>query len=112
MSGRKLGGGRILGSGKGLGPPSTPAAAADVDLPRSRSPFPPSESSLSIGSSAASPSGSAGLPDFSQDLNANISLGGPSKASRSAGQKLLCPICNEEMVRLIWYSNREGKMKY
>ncbi|KAI1405007.1 VAC1 protein [Hypoxylon fuscum] len=92
MSGRKLGGGRILGSGKGLAPPA-------VQRERAAS---PSDSTLSIGSPAAStsPGTSSPLPDYGQDLTSNISLGGPSSGAR-ARSNLVCPICEEEMLTLL-----------
>ncbi|KAI1078014.1 VAC1 protein [Whalleya microplaca] len=99
MSGRKLGGGRILGNGKGLAPPAPPA----VKRERAASPSAPSDSTLSIGSpgaSSISPGTSSPLPDFPQDLTSNISLGGPSSAGH-AGSKLVCPICEEEMLTLL-----------
>ncbi|KAH7376921.1 VAC1 protein [Plectosphaerella cucumerina] len=98
MSGRKLGGGRILGSGKGLAPP-TPVAAQQ----RAASPFAPSDSTLSITSSASPPPipspAAAALDIPSQDLTSNISLG-TSRADPS-GSKLTCPICEEEMMTLL-----------
>ncbi|KAI1371422.1 VAC1 protein [Hypoxylon crocopeplum] len=103
MSGRKLGGGRILGSGKGLAPP-TPLA---IQRERAASPSAPSalsDSTLSIGSPATSSVSlngtSSPLPDFSQDLASNISLGGPSNGGQS-GSQLVCPICDEEMLTLL-----------
>ena len=121
MSGRKLGGGRVLGSGKGLAPPSPspnsnpnstptspgsrPGAGAGVG-PRARatSPFAPSDAStLSFRSpspSSLSPPSSSPLPEFSQDLASNISLGGPSNGD-STGNRLVCPICSEEMLTLL-----------
>ncbi|KAM7216594.1 vacuolar segregation protein pep7 [Rhypophila decipiens] len=102
MSGRKLGGGRILGNGKGLAPPSPLPAQA----PRAASPFAPSDSStISFHSrnstqNSISPPSSGPLPDFSQDLTANISLAGPSNGT-PASNKLVCPICEEEMVTLL-----------
>ncbi|TQN72285.1 Vacuolar segregation protein pep7 [Colletotrichum shisoi] len=97
MSGRKLGGGRILGSGKGLAPPTPPAVQGHRRTP---SPFAPSESTLSLNSSSASPPVSSPLPDFAQDLTSNISVGGPSRTA-TAGSKLVCPICEEEMLTLL-----------
>lgn len=88
MSGRKLGGGRILGSGKGLAPRTPPGSSAQ----RATSPSAPSDSTLSLNSSSA-----ASGPDPMQDLASNISLGGPSKVASST--ELVCPICEEEMVR-------------
>ncbi|KAI1420027.1 FYVE zinc finger protein [Xylaria sp. FL1777] len=98
MSGRKLGGGRVLGSGKGLAPPVSPAVRRE----RATSPSAPSDSTLSIGSPAASvsPSTSSPLPDFAQDLASNISLAGPSDVG-NAGSRLVCPICSEEMLTLL-----------
>ncbi|KAI1442086.1 VAC1 protein [Annulohypoxylon stygium] len=100
MSGRKLGGGRILGNGKGLAPPAPPAIRRErATSPSAQSA--PSDSILSIGSPAASLSpGTSPLPDFAQDLTSNISLGGPSNGSQS-GSKLVCPICEEEMLTLL-----------
>ncbi|TDZ37999.1 Vacuolar segregation protein pep7 [Colletotrichum trifolii] len=95
MSGRKLGGGRILGNGKGLAPPTPPAVQSHR---RTSSPFAPSESTLSLNSSSASPPVSSPLPDFPQDLASNINVGGPS---RSPSSKLVCPICEEEMLTLL-----------
>ena len=104
MSGRKLGGGRVLGSGKGLAPP--PASPANG--PRASSPFAPSdaESTVSMHSrnstqNSISPLSSSPLPDFSQDLTANISLAGPSNGA-AADNELLCPICGEQMVCPNW----------
>ncbi|KAI1134707.1 VAC1 protein [Hypoxylon sp. FL0543] len=97
MSGRKLGGGRILGSGKGLAPPAPPV----IQRERAASPSAPSDSTLSIGSPATSLSpGTSPLPDFSQDLTSNVSLGGPSNGGQP-GSKLVCPICEEEMMTLL-----------
>lgn len=87
-----------MGSGKGLAPPVPPAVRRE----RATSPSALSESTLSIGSPAASvsPSTSSPLPDFAQDLASNISLAGPSDIG-NAGSKLVCPICNEEMLTLL-----------
>ncbi|KAM3564847.1 hypothetical protein ARSEF4850_001674 [Beauveria asiatica] len=90
MSGRKLGGGRILGSGKGLAPPSV--------APRASSPMAPSESTVSIGSSSLSPPISGSLPDIGHDIGSSISVGAQPKAGLSSDGGLVCPICNEEML--------------
>ncbi|KAK3290398.1 FYVE zinc finger-domain-containing protein [Chaetomium fimeti] len=101
MSARKLGGGRVLGSGKGLAPP--PSAHA----PRASSPFAPSDSSTrSVRSRnstpvSLSPSSSSPLPDFSQDLASNVTVAGPSSNGTSPGNKLACPICEDQMVTLL-----------
>ncbi|KAK4446889.1 vacuolar segregation protein pep7 [Podospora aff. communis PSN243] len=104
MTGRKLGGGRVLGSGKGLAPPSL--SPAPTPSPRAQSPFPPSDSStVSFHSrnstrESISPPSSNTIPDFSQDLASNVNLGGPSRESASSS-KLVCPICDEEMMTLL-----------
>ncbi|GAP86958.1 putative FYVE zinc finger [Rosellinia necatrix] len=101
MSGRKLGGGRVLGSGRGLAPPVAPAVRRE----RATSPSAPSDSTrsgVSVRSPAASlsPSASSPLPDFAQDLTSNVSLAGPSNIANTSS-KLVCPICNEEMLTLL-----------
>ncbi|KJR84904.1 vacuolar segregation protein (Pep7) [Sporothrix schenckii 1099-18] len=101
MASRKLGGGRVLGSGKGLAPPTE--TGETLRRVRSSSPHAPSDvSSLSRGSHIAAglspPSTPSTLPGADQDLTANISLATPSL--RDGGQ-LVCPICQEEMVTLL-----------
>ena len=89
MSGRKLGGGRILGSGKGLAPPAHQRISSLGS---------PSESTVSVSSREdASPLATSPLND-SQDLGSRVQLenGGPVVSAVSS--KLVCPICNEEMV--------------
>ena len=95
MTGRKLGGGRILGSGKGLAP--SVQGDSSSPLPRVGSPVPPSDVSADFNSVTGSVAPSS-LPDVSQDLATNISVGRQGSSSKSGSQKLLCPICNEEMV--------------
>ncbi|KAH8678877.1 FYVE zinc finger-domain-containing protein [Tricladium varicosporioides] len=99
MSGRKLGGGRILGSGKGLAPPAPPAQQR-----RTSGVISPSTSTISLSSreSAISPLATSPIPDTSQDLISRASLenGGPSTVT-AASSKLVCPICNEEMMTLL-----------
>jgi len=97
MSGRKLGGGRILGSGRGLAPPAPPAHQR-----RTSDLISPSESTLSLSSRDSSGLATSPLPDASQDLRAAVSLknGGPVTAASS---KLVCPICNEEMVSSVCF---------
>ena len=90
MSSRKLGGGRVLGSGKGL----VPASAAYPQ--RSSSLLSPSASSISVTSSASTqPSTDA------QDLSSRVSFehsDDPNGISAEESSRLACPICNEEMV--------------
>lgn len=104
MSSRKLGGGRILGSGKGLAPPTPPSA------PRVGSPLAPSESTVSMASSSLSPPPSAGLPPLGQDIGVSITVGVPGKVGPVDSAGLVCPICNEEMVSLdCHYNSRVAK---
>ncbi|KAL8642515.1 MAG: hypothetical protein Q9228_000808 [Teloschistes exilis] len=91
MSARKLGGGRILGSGKNL----SPAAAA---LPsRTTSLQSPSASSISVDSASTSTD--------PQDISSRISFDqaddSNGTSSTSAASVLFCPICSEEMVTLL-----------
>ncbi|RDW69296.1 hypothetical protein BP6252_08316 [Coleophoma cylindrospora] len=97
MSARRLGGGRILGSGKSLAPPAPPAHQ------RSSSLVSPSESTLSLEShTSVSPLATSPLPDNIQDLASRVSLeNGAVGAVAAASSKLVCPICNEEMMTLL-----------
>ncbi|UPL04013.1 hypothetical protein LCI18_014947 [Fusarium solani-melongenae] len=96
MSGRKLGGGRILGSGKGLAPPTPPNANA----PRVGSPLAASESTVSIGSSSISPPVSRIASELAGPaIGDSISVGVQGKGP--ADGILVCPICNEEMMTLL-----------
>ncbi|KAF4966525.1 hypothetical protein FSARC_5767 [Fusarium sarcochroum] len=97
MSGRKLGGGRVLGSGRGLAPPTPPTANA----PRVGSPLAASESGVSIASSSISPPISGVSPEPSgQDIGNSISVGAQGKGPADGGA-LVCPICSEEMMTLL-----------
>ncbi|CAF9935871.1 MAG: carboxypeptidase Y-deficient [Heterodermia speciosa] len=93
MSSRKLGGGRVLGSGKGL----VPASAAHPQ--RSSSLLSPSASSISVTSSTSTqPSTDA------QDLSSRVSFEHHDENNGTAvevGPRLACPICNEAMVTLL-----------
>lgn len=91
MSARKLGGGRVLGSGKNL----SPASAALP--PRTASLQSPSASSISVNSSISTSTDP-------QDLHSRVSFdqadeNGPS--TNAAAAALFCPICNDEMVTLL-----------
>ena len=99
MSTRNLGGGggRVLGSRRSLSPAPTA--------------FPPRNSSLlSPSASSASVNSSTSLSQQSiegQDLSSKISVGQNDErnlASAAAASRLVCPICNEEMVGSIQYS--------
>ena len=93
MSSRKLGGGRVLGSGRSLSPATTAYPQ------RSSSLLSPSGSSASVNSSVSTSLNSV----EAQDLQSRVSLDhndGASAAAASASARLVCPICNEEMVSL------------
>lgn len=93
MSARKLGGGRVLGSGKNLAPSATYPA-------RNSSLLSPSGSTLSVSSSASTSQPSTDA----QDISSRISLDQSeteNAATAAASSRLACPICNEEMVTLL-----------
>ena len=102
MSRRTIGGGRVLESGRTLGPPIPPPK------PISPSPLPshvisPSASSLSLNTSE---SGASTPPSSDpQDIVSRVSLDhgalDSSMAAAAATDRLVCPICNEEMVTLL-----------
>ncbi|KAL8899015.1 MAG: hypothetical protein Q9207_006411 [Kuettlingeria erythrocarpa] len=91
MSARKLGGGRVLGSGKNL----SPASAALP--PRTASLQSPSASSISVNSSVSTSTDP-------QDLQSRVSFDqadGNGSSNIPAASALFCPICNDEMVTLL-----------
>lgn len=94
---RSLGGGRVLGSGKNL----SPAVAANQHQQHTRntSLLSPSESSVSLSSQTSS----APLSTETEDLISRVAVDdhGPSAAA-SASSRLVCPICNEQMVCAGW----------
>ena len=90
MSARKLGGGRILGSGRSLSP---------AHPPRNSSLLSPSASTVSVSSSSSTQPST----DI-QDISSRVSLDhndGANAAAAAAASRLACPICNEEMVTLL-----------
>ena len=94
MSRKALGGGRVLGSGKGLSSATLPPPQRPIDH------LSPSASSLSLDSQTSTP------PSFeSQDIASRVSLDhGESRvatAAATASARMVCPICNEEMVTLL-----------
>ncbi|KAL1305478.1 hypothetical protein AAFC00_002354 [Neodothiora populina] len=94
---RSLGGGRILGSGKSLSPSMAVATAGNVHT-RNTSLLSPSESSVSLSSQTST----TPISSETEDLASRVALDdhGPSAAA-SASSRLMCPICNEEMVTLL-----------
>ena len=92
MSARKLGGGRVLGSGRSL----SPSAAA---LPkRNSSLLSPSASTVSLDSSVSTSQQSTDGQDLSSRISLDQSDGAGPAATTTASSRLVCPICNEEMV--------------
>ena len=96
MSRRTLGGGRVLGSGRSFTPDVPPA-----QKPHAQNLYlSPSASTLSLGSGVSTPPSTE-----SQDLTSRISVDHGdlpiTSAAAAADGKMVCPICNEEMVTLL-----------
>ncbi|KAI9807415.1 MAG: carboxypeptidase Y-deficient [Piccolia ochrophora] len=92
MASRKLGGGRVLGSGRSLSPQ---VAAQQRNNPSLLS---PSDSSVSLNSQVST----SQVSSETQDLSSRVSLdNGDRSAAAAASSKLVCPICNEEMMTLL-----------
>jgi hypothetical protein len=91
MSSRSLGGGRILGSGRSL------SSAVSPFPPRNTSLLSPSVSTLSVNSSASTSQKSGDAPDLSSRISLEPNDDNTAAASVAAS-RLVCPICNEEMV--------------
>lgn len=91
---RSLGGGRVLGNGKNLAPP-VPTRSGKQPVQQSGL-LSPSESSISLSSHASSTPVSA----ETEDLTSRVALDehGSSQAAAAASSRMVCPICNEEMV--------------
>ena len=103
MSRRTIGGGRVLGSGRNTSPAvAPPAAPLKTASPLPASVLSPSASTLSLSSTA----GSSTPPTLeSQDIASRVSLDNGaldrSMGAAAAGDRMVCPICNEEMVTLL-----------
>ncbi|KAH8723712.1 FYVE zinc finger-domain-containing protein [Phaeosphaeriaceae sp. PMI808] len=96
---RSLGGGRVLGSGKNLSPAISPQPQAQAQHHRNASLLSPSESSVSLNSQTSnSPASTAATKE---DITSKVLLGPGENAAASASSRLVCPICNEEMVTLL-----------
>lgn len=94
---RSLGGGRVLGTGKNLAPPTPPTASPLRKAPILRSPnlLSPSESSVSLSSQTSS----TPISIENEDITSRVALDdGSAQAAAAASTKMVCPICNEEMV--------------
>ena len=81
----------MLGSGKNLAPP-TPSKAPV----RPTGLLSPSESSVSLSSQTSS----TPISTENEDITARVALDeqGSAQAAAAASSKMVCPICNEEMV--------------
>ena len=90
---RALGGGRVLGSGKSLAPPVANKQQQSIPSPGLLS---PSESSVSLGSYTSSTQ----ISTENEDLASRVALDehGSAQAAAAASPRMVCPICNEEMV--------------
>lgn len=94
--GRSLGGGRTLGSAKALSPAADPRPHHHH---RNSSLLSPSESSVSLASQSSLSPASTADPE---SLTARVTLQhSDNVAAASASSRLVCPICNEEMVTLL-----------
>ncbi|KAF9638159.1 Zinc finger FYVE-type protein [Lasiodiplodia theobromae] len=94
--GRSLGGGRTLGSAKALSPAADPRPHQHH---RNSSLLSPSESSVSLASqSSVSPASTIDPESLTARVNLEHS---DNVAAASASSRLVCPICNEEMVTLL-----------
>ncbi|KAF1850698.1 uncharacterized protein K460DRAFT_270353 [Cucurbitaria berberidis CBS 394.84] len=96
---RSLGGGRVLGSGRNLSPAVSPQPLALHRPNYNPSLLSPSESSLSLSSQTSnSPASTA---EAREDIGSKVLLGPSENAAARASSRLVCPICNEEMVTLL-----------
>jgi len=88
---RSLGGGRVLGSGKNLAPP-----APSKPLLRPSGALSPSNSSISLSSQTSS----TPISTENEDITARVALDehGTAQAAAAASSRMVCPICNDEMV--------------
>ncbi|KAF2213258.1 hypothetical protein CERZMDRAFT_40188 [Cercospora zeae-maydis SCOH1-5] len=99
---RSLGGGRVLGSGKNLAPAtpsSSPAPPKNGQLAQRPALLSPSNSSISLSSRASS----TPITTDTEDLTSRVALDtdGVAQAAAAATNRMVCPICNEEMVTLL-----------
>ena len=94
-SGRAFGRGRVLGNARNFSPATSPSPQHH----RNASVLSPSDSSISLNSQVSN--SLAPTTTEAQDLASKVSLGqsGHAAATAAASSKLVCPICNEEMVR-------------
>jgi hypothetical protein len=96
---RRLGSGRILGSGRNLLPPSAPPRPGESHN-RSSSLLSLGESVVSVDSQVSTPLGTSPLVENeNEDLAGRVQqLNRRGMENGTAEARLVCPICNEEMV--------------
>ena len=106
MSRRAIGGGRVLGSGKSLAPAPPPSSTSPTPVvaatagPHNAHLLSPSASTISLNSGTSTPISN------DADLGSRVSLdqhmeSSVAPAAAAAGARMVCPICNEEMVTLL-----------
>src|ERR1700753_4171322 len=98
---RALGGGRVLGSGKNLAPPTPRKAPV-----RPTGLLSPSESSVSLNSQTSS----TPVSTENEDITSRVALDehGSAQAAAAASSRMVCPICSEEMVCTCVYEVCKG----
>ena len=102
MASGRLSRGRVLGNARVFSSPSALPTVSAGGVPKQLSKagvLSPSESSLSLTSqvSSASPAIHGGIGD-AQDIGSKVSLTQNGQAVAGATSRLVCPICNEQMV--------------
>ncbi|EDU48031.1 vacuolar segregation protein pep7 [Pyrenophora tritici-repentis Pt-1C-BFP] len=95
---RSLGGGRVLGSGRNLSPAAASPQSAAIHR-RNASLLSPSESSVSLSSQTSN--SPASTSETREDITSRVLIGPNDNAAARASNRLVCPICNEEMVTLL-----------
>ncbi|KAE8853994.1 hypothetical protein P3342_005862 [Pyrenophora teres f. teres] len=95
---RSLGGGRVLGSGRNLSPAAASPQPAAMHR-RNASLLSPSESSVSLSSQTSN--SPASTSETREDITSRVLIGPGENAAARASNRLVCPICNEEMVTLL-----------
>jgi hypothetical protein len=101
-TGRTLGRGRVLGSAHLAPTPSQPSSSTSASASAANGLLSPSESTTSLPSQVSSSPALTPQP-IPGDLAANVSVG-TAVAAASGSSRLVCPICNEEMVRSSLYT--------
>jgi rabenosyn-5 len=86
----------VLGSGRNLSPAQAISPQPPAHHRRNASFLSPSESSVSLSSQTSNSPASTAEPR--EDISSKVLLGPSDNAAASASSRLVCPICNEEMV--------------